>query len=142
MKHYDPGHYFPECAKFALSVLGHQSSESPVVDDIRAGNAWDYLSRLRDQESYIDICEKDDEKHVQDEVPSKGDEHRVLIEGQVLSIFLFQREYAKGEQVESLGRTEESDSDVEEKQDHRGRHQDVVRWTVKEPEQTIIPITY
>ena len=98
------------------------------------------------ESTYIDISIEYYEQHINEEIPCKGNQGRVLIYAEVISrsgpfLALPDPEYPESSQIPCLLAAEEADDDVDEDQVHGHGHYNVLHSTIEEAEEAILPNT-
>ena len=97
------------------------------------------------ESTYIDISVEYYEQHINEEIPCKGDQGRVLINAEVFRgrsfLALTDPEYPKSSQIPCLLAAEEADDNVDEDQVHWHGHDYVLGPTIEETEEAILPST-
>ena len=103
-----------------------------------------YMIVSHTESTYIDISIEYYEQHVNEEIPCKGDQGRVLINAEVSRggsfLALTDPEYPESSQIPCLLAAEEPYDNVDEDQVHGHGHDNVLYPTIEETEEAILPI--
>jgi len=104
-----------------------------------------YMIVRQSESTYIDISIEYYEQHINEEIPCKGDQGRVLIYAEISHggplLALTDPEYPESKQIPCLLGSEEAKDDVDEDQVHGHGHNNMLCPTIEETEEAILPST-
>ena len=104
-----------------------------------------YMIVSHAESTYIDISIENDEQHINEEIPCKGDQGRILINAEVFRgrsfLALTDPEYPKSSQIPCLLAAEEPEDNIDKDQVHGHGHDNVLCPTIEETEEAILPST-
>ena len=97
------------------------------------------------ESTYINISIEYYEQHINEEIPCKGDQGRVLINAEVFRggsfLALTDSEYPESSKIPCLLAAEKAEDNVEKDQVHGHGHDNVLCPTIEETEEAILPST-